>query len=451
VKRLLFLLVLGVGLMLAACDAPDSNGERAEKEREPEKAAKDERPDSGSVAKKEAKRSERESQPPPSPTEAQYSSPSAAGAQYSTADADNSTGPSPEDVLASQYRHINAGRYGAAYDLFDDQSQQLISQEQYEAYFISAAPYEITRYSFTSVQTQGDTASVVADLAVSSAAGEDSYQVTQQLVREDGSWRVVMRDEQVASFAESASTSASVPASASSAPEVASGDHDASVTVSRVVDGDTIEVSPAVGGIDEVRLIGIDTPETKDPAEGIEPYGPEASAFATDELSGQSVDLEFDVEREDQYGRLLAYVYVGGEMFNEVLLEEGYAQDYPYPPNTRYADRFEEAQEVARAGGLGIWGLPLEQQCQLANHGNGIGEGSPGCGAAGDRPAPTSSTSTSDSVSPPAPAGGGLPPAPGGDYDCADLTYAQAQRVLRSDPSDPHRLDGDDDGEACES
>ena len=47
--------------------------------------------------------------------------------------------------------------------------------------------------------------------------------------------------------------------------------------------------------------------------------------------------------------------------------------------------------------------------------------------------------------------GGALPPAPGGDYDCSDLTYSQAQQVLRSDPSDPNGLDGDDDGEACES
>jgi micrococcal nuclease len=56
------------------------------------------------------------------------------------------------------------------------------------------------------------------------------------------------------------------------------------VTVNRVVDGDTIEISPAVGGASEVRLIGVDTPVTKDPSEEVEPYGPEASEFATSEL-----------------------------------------------------------------------------------------------------------------------------------------------------------------------
>ncbi len=57
---------------------------------------------------------------------------SAASDQYSTA-------PAPEEVLASQYRHINAGDYGAAYDLFGEESQQLVSRAEYRAYFASAA------------------------------------------------------------------------------------------------------------------------------------------------------------------------------------------------------------------------------------------------------------------------------------------------------------------------
>ncbi len=148
-------------------------------------------------------------------------------------------------------------------------------------------------------------------------------------------------------------TNASASASASAAAS-AVGDHDATVTVSRVVDGDTVEISPGINGIEDIRLIGMDTPETVDPGEEVEPLGPEASSFATEELTGRSVGLEFDVEREDQYGRLLAYVYLGGEMFNEVLVEEGLAQAYPYEPNTRYEGRFAAAQDEARAAGLGI-------------------------------------------------------------------------------------------------
>jgi micrococcal nuclease len=392
VKRLLLIFTVAMGFMLVGCDASNTQNERAGKERGPEKAAKYERP--GSDAK-ETKPSERGSQDPPSATSAQYS-----------------TSPAPEEVLSSQYERINAGRYRAAYYLFADESQQIVSLEDYKAYFASAAPYEITSYSFASVQTQGEEASVVADLAVSSASGEDAYRVTQQLVREDGSWRVVMRDAQVASFTDAGSSpgspSASSSASSRSAPSGAfREDQDAStVMVSRVVDGDTIEISPAVEGLDEVRLIGVDTPETKDPEEGIEPYGPEATAFATEELDGQGVDLEFGQEMEDQYGRLLAYVYVGGEMFNEILLEEGYAQAYPYEPNTKYEERFASAQADARAADLGIWGLSHAQQCELADRGNGIGEGTPGCEGASASP----SASASASASAEGAAGGAVPP-----------------------------------------
>ena len=248
---------------------------------------------------------------------------------------------------------------------------------------------------------------------------------------------------------ESPSSSASASASAAAS---AAGDHDATATVSRVVDGDTIEISPAVDGNEEVRLIGMDTPETKDPSEEVEPLGPEASAFATDSLTGRSVGLEFDVEREDQYGRLLAYVYLSGEMFNETLVEEGLAQAYPYEPNTRYEERFAAAQEQARAAGIGIWGLSLNKQCLLADRGNGIGEGTPECsGASASASAsPSASASASASASPsaapsPSPSGSGGAPSGGGDIDCD-----QVDGPIPTPPGDPDGLDGDGDGLACE-
>jgi micrococcal nuclease len=217
---------------------------------------------------------------------------------------------------------------------------------------------------------------------------------------------------------------------------------DATATVTEVVDGDTINISPAINGNDEVRLISMDTPETKDPSEEIEPYGPEASAYAVSKLSGVDIEVEFDQERTDQYGRLLAYVYpAGGSMFNLDLVEKGYAQAYPYPPNTKYEDRFAAAQDEARDAGLGIWGLSENQQCKLADRGNGIGEGSPGCGK-DKEPTPNSEPAPSDS---------------GSDlYDCSDfVTQEEAQAVFNQDPSDPYGLDEDDpspdDGIACET
>ena len=116
------------------------------------------------------------------------------------AEATTGAAQAPEEVLASQYELVNASDYGAAYALFDIRSKQLVSQEQYGAYFESLGSYEITSYSFSSVQVQGETATVVVDLTVSSSAGVEHYQVSQQMVLEDGSWRAVMRPEQVASF-----------------------------------------------------------------------------------------------------------------------------------------------------------------------------------------------------------------------------------------------------------
>jgi endonuclease YncB( thermonuclease family) len=119
-------------------------------------------------------------------------------------------------------------------------------------------------------------------------------------------------------------------------------DHDATATVTRVVDGDTVEISPPVEGLSTVRLIGVDTPETHG---GTQPYGPEASDFTREYLQGAEVALELDVEKIDPYGRLLAYVYLpDGQMFNETLVEEGYAQVATFPPNVKYVDRFLEAQ-----------------------------------------------------------------------------------------------------------
>jgi micrococcal nuclease len=212
----------------------------------------------------------------------------------------------------------------------------------------------------------------------------------------------------------------------------------ATATVTRVVDGDTIEISPAVGGIEEVRLIGVDTPETVDPSEGVEPYGPQSSSFTKTQLEGKRVALEFDQEREDQYGRLLAYVHVGGQMFNETLLRQGYAQLYIVAPNDKYEPQFTQVQQQARTAARGIWGLTTQQQCELADRGNGIGEGSPGC-QAGRTP------------SPPAP-GAPQEAAPGEDRDCADFpSQPAAQAELDRDPTDPNGLDDDGDGQACET
>lgn len=111
-------------------------------------------------------------------------------------------------------------------------------------------------------------------------------------------------------------------------------------TVIRVVDGDTIVVNYN-GAEEKVRLIGVDTPESVHPdGNRNTESGILASDYTKEKLEGKEVELEFDVQQRDMYGRLLAYVYVGGVMFNKTLLEDGIANLATYPPNVKYVNDF---------------------------------------------------------------------------------------------------------------
>jgi len=130
-------------------------------------------------------------------------------------------------------------------------------------------------------------------------------------------------------------------------------------TVIKVVDGDTLKVK--VDGVEEtVRLLCVDTPEMKDDRwNGPQPFAEEAKQLAEQMLMGQEVTLEKGLgEGRDKYGRLLAYVYIDGKMFNEILLSEGLARvAYVYSPNTKYVDQFRAIQEEAITEEKGIWSI----------------------------------------------------------------------------------------------
>ncbi|TVX94640.1 thermonuclease family protein [Paenibacillus agilis] len=127
--------------------------------------------------------------------------------------------------------------------------------------------------------------------------------------------------------------------------------------VTKVSDGDTIKVD-LNGKIEDVRLLLVDTPETQHPGKPVQPFGPEASEFSKKTLDGKEIELELDVSEREKYGRLLAYVWIGDKMFNEMLLEEGLARvAYVYPPNIKYVDHFREVQDKARKAEIGIWSI----------------------------------------------------------------------------------------------
>jgi micrococcal nuclease len=116
-------------------------------------------------------------------------------------------------------------------------------------------------------------------------------------------------------------------------------------TVAEVIDGDTIELANGR----RVRYIGINTPERD------QPYYEEATAANHHLVGGREVQLERDVESIDQYGRILAYVWVDGILANLEIVRQGFANAFTVPPNVRYEEQFLAAEREARAAGRGLW------------------------------------------------------------------------------------------------
>lgn len=133
-------------------------------------------------------------------------------------------------------------------------------------------------------------------------------------------------------------------------------------TVLRIVDGDTADIVDDVRGRLRVRLLGIDTPETKKPGYTVGCWGPEASAFATDALFGHRVALIPDPtqDRADRYGRTLAYLdRADGWDYSVEAARAGAARAYVYRghPAAR-ADEIAAAEQEARTAQRGLWGAP---------------------------------------------------------------------------------------------
>lgn len=122
--------------------------------------------------------------------------------------------------------------------------------------------------------------------------------------------------------------------------------------VNWVIDGDTIELE----NDEKVRYIGIDTPESVHPSKPVECFGKEATNKNRELVEGKKVYLEKDITDRDKYNRLLRYVFLEDETFvNLVLVREGYASSYSYPPDIKYQNLFQEAEKEARENNLGLW------------------------------------------------------------------------------------------------
>jgi micrococcal nuclease len=126
--------------------------------------------------------------------------------------------------------------------------------------------------------------------------------------------------------------------------------------VIRVIDGDTIVVSPN----EKVRLIGVDAPETVDPKRTAQCFGRDAKEFTRSLVEHQAIRLVLDDSNaarnhKDRYGRTLAYVYFDdGMMLNAELIRRGYAHAYTRFP-FRYAVEFRQLERIARSQAVGLW------------------------------------------------------------------------------------------------
>jgi len=178
--------------------------------------------------------------------------------------------------------------------------------------------------------------------------------------------------------------------------------------VIRVTDGDTYDVRRSIGGEVTIRLHGVDSPETS------QPYGRAATRAARQYVGGKSVRIV--VEDIGRYGRAVASVEVGGGSLGHMLVRDGLGWWYrEYAPN---ASELQRLQRQAQNAGRGLWSQPNPTPPWAWR----------------DRTSGPGETSTQD-------------------RDCSDFdTQPEAQRFFeRHQPGDPHNLDGDGDGQACES
>jgi micrococcal nuclease len=129
--------------------------------------------------------------------------------------------------------------------------------------------------------------------------------------------------------------------------------------VTRVLDGDTIELADGR----KIRYLLVDTPEVSG---GAECYGTNATTFNTDLVLDKDIELSYDVDCEDQFGRTLAYVRVGGQEVNTLIIQRGYGCVLHIPPNGEArVEEFRALQTQAKNSNAGLWGAcsPLPPAC----------------------------------------------------------------------------------------
>jgi micrococcal nuclease len=127
-------------------------------------------------------------------------------------------------------------------------------------------------------------------------------------------------------------------------------------------DGDTARFE-IDGKSVRVRFLGVNTPEVAGENKTEEPYGNEAMAYTKNKLdNATNIEIEYDknADKEDRFGRILAYIWVDGELFQEELVRNGYAKTYMIKSNYKYADELKQAERNAKTDKKGVWSEEIE-------------------------------------------------------------------------------------------
>ena len=220
-------------------------------------------------------------------------------------------------------------------------------------------------------------------------------------------------------------------------------------TVRKNIDGDTLKVQLENGKEETVRFLLVDTPETKHPRLGVQPFGPEASAFTKKYASeGKKIQLELDVSEREKYGRLLAYVWVDGQMLNRLLIEQGLARvAYVYAPNTKYVDYLREFQTKAQANKKGIWSVENYATDNGFDKNKTVKPATTAPASKQSQPAPTEAQPKPEQKQQP---NNNLPQ---GEYhfsSCKEAKAAGFSNIPKGHPAYSSKLDRDGDGMACD-
>lgn len=142
------------------------------------------------------------------------------------------------------------------------------------------------------------------------------------------------------------------------AEESISNENEMIVTLEKCIDGDTATFKDSSGTTYKTRFLAIDTPETVHPKKEVEAYGKEASRYTCDTLTdAKEIKLELDPgsDKEDKYGRLLAWVFTDGVLLQNSLVEQGLAEVSYLYGDYKYTETIQETQEIAKEKKIGIW------------------------------------------------------------------------------------------------